>query len=327
MKAKHMKYGFVVVLICMFQCVHGQRGDELLVYAVKGKVTMIQNNQESPVKVGRVLKYGTSIRTEKDARVTLVCKQGKPLSVSREGVYPVSRWRDSCRNTPGSVTSNYFQYIWSELYKRSDDYKDDLDKNNNLAVVRGEEPYRNGDYPEGMTIVEFPPGMDTVNYTGEDLPLSWISYDYNGKYQFRIYTSRDRKLVFRDSVEANEIFISRFSHKLKKGTSYAWTISANANTGVIRRRILNYVSPQKRDEFIRSVSDAVDVHEDSAARYFRIAYLLEKKHYLAEAYAYYKKAAEAAPEMTLYFDKVSALRYEYRMDILEAAAKKDETVK
>jgi hypothetical protein len=271
--------------------------------------------------VGRVLKPGTSIRTEKDARLTMVCKQGKPLSVFREGTYPISRWKDSCRNTQGSVSAHYFQYIWTEMYKRSDDYKDDLDKNNNLAVVRGENPYRYADYPEGMIVVEFPRGLDTVNYTGEDLPLSWICYDYNGKYQFSIYTSRDRKLVFRDSVNANEIFVSRFANKLKPGVSYAWTVSANANTGVIRRRILRYVQPEQRDAFIRSVSDVGDLHEDSAARYFRIAYLLEKNHYLAEAYTYYKKAAAADPDMPIYFDRLSEMRFEYRMDILEAELK------
>jgi len=307
-----MRYLVIFIALGISFSTLAQRGDELLVYAVKGKVTAIQNNQETPVKVGKVLKPGTSIRTEKDARVTLVCRQGKPLLLNKEGVYPISRWRDSCRNTPGSVTSNYFQYVWTEMYKRSDDYKDDLDKNNNLAVVRGEDD-KYADYPEGMTIVEFPPGMDTVNYTGVDLPLSWISYDYNGKYQFRIYTSKDRKLVFKDSIHANEIFVSRFSKKLKQGVSYAWTISAHANTGVIRRRILHYVSPEKRDAYIASISDAGELEEDSAAKYFRIAYLLEKKHYLAEAYSYYKKAAESDPEMPLYFDRLSAMRYEYRL--------------
>lgn len=320
MKVQVMKYISMIVLLLVVMSGSAQRGDELLVYAVKGKATIIKNNQEVPLKVGNVIKPGTSIKTDKDAKVTLVCKQGKPLSVNKEGVYPVTRWKDSCRNTPGSVTSNYFQYIWSELYRRSDDYKDELDRDNNLAVVRGEND-KNEDYPEGMTVIEFPQGMDTLNYTGEDFPLSWISYTYKGKYQFSLYNFKDRKLIYKDSIEANEIFISRFKNKLKPGKSYTWAVSANANTGPIRRRVINYVPQARLDALIASMSETGDLHEDSAARYFRIGYLLEKAHYLAAAHAYYKMAANAGPDISLYTEKLSSLRFEYRIDIMESERK------
>lgn len=311
-----MKLSFTILALFGAISMMAQRGDELLVYSVKGKVTATYQNVESPVKIGKVLKPGTTLKTDKDARLTMVCKQGKPLSIIKEGVYPISRWKDSCRNTAGSITSNYFQYIWSELYRRSEEYSEDLDQHNNLAVVRGEDD-RYADYPEGMVVVEFSPGLDTLNFTGNDFPLSWLSYDYNGKYQFSIYTSKDRKLVFKDSVDANGILISRFANKLKPGTSYAWTVTANANTGVIRRRILHYVPQKKLAEYTQSIAQPVGIVEDSAASFFRIGYLMEKKHFLAEAFSYYQKAAAADATVPLYRDKLSDFRYEYKIDELE----------
>jgi tetratricopeptide (TPR) repeat protein len=299
-------------MMISFHC-FSQTGDELLVYSVKGKVTVTYRNIETPVKVGKVLKQGTTIRMEKDARLTMVCKQGKPLSIIKEGLYPVSLWNDSCKNAGGSLTSHYFQYIWSELYKRSDEYKE-----GNLAVIRGDEPYKADSYPDDWVIVDFNRGLDTINYASGNFPLAWTCYDCNGRYQFRLYTSKDRRLVFKDSVIASEIMMSRFSIKLKPGISYAWTITNKAKTGVIRRRILNVVPEKKLADFIESIKNIVGVEEDSASQYFRIGFLLEKKHYLADAYSYYKKAVVADPESLLYRDKLAGFTFDFHLDVMEA---------
>jgi hypothetical protein len=301
---------FFLIITC--QC-FSQTGDELLVYSVKGKVTATYRNTETPVKVGKVLKQGTTIKTEKDARLTMVCKQGKPLSVTKEGLYPVSLWKDSCKNAGGSLTSHYFQYIWSELYKRSDEYKE-----GNMAVIRGDEPYKTETYPDDFVMVDFNAGLDTINYAKGNFPLAWTCYDCNGRYQFRLYTSKDRKLVFADSVIGSEIMMSRFSGKLKPGISYAWTISNKAKTGVIRRRILNAVPEKKLIDFIESIRNVADVEEDSAAQYFRIGFLLEKRHYLPDAYSYYKKAVAADPESLLYRDKLASFTFDFHLDVMEA---------
>ena len=51
--------------------------------------------------------------------------------------------------------------------------------------------------------------------------------------------------------------------------------------------------------------------EDSAAKYFRIGYMLEQRHYLADAYLHYKKAAQAAPETGVYRDKLLRFKSEF----------------
>ena len=72
--------------------------------------------------------------------------------------------------------------------------------------------------------------------------------------------------------------------------------------------VLNYLSAESKDKFIISIEQAIDIPEDEATRFFRVAYLLERNHYLADAYIYYQKAAKANPSMILYRDKLFLFR-------------------
>lgn len=291
-----------------------QKGDELLVYSVQGIVTAVYKSQESPVKIGKVLKPGTILHAQKESMLTMVCKQGKPIFITQEGVYPVSNWKDSCKSNNKSLTSRYFSYVWSELYYRSPEYREDIDKYGSVALVRGDAPYRYEVYPEDSVFVTFSTSLDTLNYATGNFALTWQSFGYDGNVQFRVYTAKDRKLVFKDSVSDSQIFIDKFLHKLKPGIRYAWTILLPVKTGVIRRRILNYIPSTIMKHFIDSLEKEEVIAEDSASKYFRIGFVMEKKHYLAEAYKYFKKAAEMAPQMSIYTDKLKSFIFEFRLE-------------
>lgn len=300
--------------ILLVTITRAQKGDELLVYSVQGTITAVYKNQESPVKIGKVLKPGTVLHAQKESMLTMVCKQGKPIFITQEGVYPVSNWRDSCRSNNKSLTSRYFSYVWSELYYRSPEYKEDIDKYGSVALVRGDAPYRYEVYPEDSVFVTFNPSLDTLNYASGNFALTWQSFGYNGNVQFRVYTAKDRKLVFKDSVSDSQIFIDKFLHKLKPGIRYAWTILLPVKTGVIRRRILSYIPTKTMNHLIDSFEREKVIAEDSAARYFRIGFAMEKKHYLAEAYRYFQKAAAMAPGMSIYSDKLKSFIFEFRLE-------------
>ena len=294
--------------------IQAQKGDELLVYSVHGTITAIYKNQESPVKIGKVLKPGTILHAQKESMLTMVCKQGKPIFITQEGVYPISNWKDSCKSNNKSLTSRYFSYVWSELYYRSPEYKEDIDKYGSIALVRGDAPYRYEVYPEDSVFVTFNPSLDTLNYATGNFALSWQSFGYNGNVQFRVYTAKDRKLVFKDSVSDSQIFTDKFLHKLKPGIRYAWTILLPVKTGVIRRRILSYMPAKVMNHLIDSLEEEEFIAEDSAAKYFRLGFVMEKKHYLAEAYKYFKKATEIAPDMSIYSDKLKSFIFEFRLE-------------
>ena len=133
-----------------------------------GNVTVVENNAETKVKIGKVLKPGSMVKTQKQAQLTMVCKQGKPITISKEGNFPVNNWRDSCRaDNNYSMTTKYFQFIWDQLYVRSDEYKKEHpgeDGSLTAAPTRGDEDLE-------IYVNEW---MDTVNYVPGNFPLSII---------------------------------------------------------------------------------------------------------------------------------------------------------
>ena len=300
-----------VYLVCLFLVCssHAQQGNELLVYAVKGTVTAKYNNQESAVKIGKVLKPGTTINVMQGAGMTMLCKQGKPLSVTKAGSFFLSNWKDSCKTTSNSVTSSYFKYIWSEFYTRSKEYQDEQKDKNVSAVTRSDAPRRYKSNPKKIKI-EFSPGLDTLNYASGNFPLSWTCYDYSGKYFFTLYEATTGREVYKDSLHRSFIPVEKFIALLEKGKRYSWTVTA-PNASVIRKRILNYVTAESTEELTRGFEASMNIPEDSATKYFRIGYMLEQRHYLAEAFLHYKKAVQANPAIGVYSDKLLRFKSEF----------------
>ncbi|MEO6611168.1 MAG: hypothetical protein ABIT05_03515 [Chitinophagaceae bacterium] len=304
----HSKSGKSVLALCccfIFVSLHAQRVNDLLVYAVKGTVTAIYNNQESPIKIGKVLRSGTTIHLRQGARMTMVCKEGKPLAVDKEGIFPVSRWKDSCRSGGNSMTSNYFKYIWNEMYSRSPDNPDQ--QKGVTAVTRSPAP---DIFNPRRIKIEFSPGLDTLNYVGGDFPLSWTCYDYDGKYIFTLYDGKTGTLLYKDSLSRSFIRISKFKDLLVPGKRYSWTISA-PKSGLIKRRILNYIPTIAFEKYMTVLQLPIDIPEEPSAEQFRTGFMLEQRHYLAEAYHWYIKAMDADPAMELYRDKLLRFKSEF----------------
>jgi hypothetical protein len=299
-----MRIGLSFFCLLFSSMLFAQKGDELLVYSLKGNVTVIEDYKESKLRIGKVLKPGSTIKTQKEAKLTMVCKQGKPLSVTREGVFPVTKWKDSCAITgDNSMTAKYFQYIWDQLYIRSDDYKKEYG-DQTAAVVRGEAPVRGEDDIE----ILFNEALDTVFYATGSFPLSWEPLvKYGGKYFFRLFDLAGVKALYQDSISGNSIMIDKFKKYMKPGRSYKWTLTTK-KTGEQEGGVINYLLAKTVSQQISKFQKPIDVPEDLAAQYFRVAYLLENSHYLPAALLYYKKAATAAPDVEFYQEKLDEFK-------------------
>jgi len=299
-----------LIFICLFVAFSAtaQKGDELLVYSMKGNVTVIEDNKESRAKIGKVLKPGSSVKTQRLAKLTMVCKQGKPLTVTKEGTFPVTKWKDSCTTGSSSVTAKYFQYIWDQLYIRSDEYK----KNNPQtvgAVVRNEAPVRGEEQLE----IEFNEAYDTLNYATGVFSLSWsANMDYTGKYNFVLFDVLGGKYLFEDSVVGNSVQLDKLRKYMRPGNIYGWSVAAR-KTGVNNGGVIKYTTLRKVNQQVNKFQKAINIPEDQAAQYFRIAYSLENSHYLADAFAYYEKAAKAAPDVEFYTEKLNEFRSTFNL--------------
>jgi hypothetical protein len=283
-----------------------QKGDELLVYSLKGNVTVIEDNKESKARIGKVLKPGSLIKTRRDAKLTMVCKEGRPISVTKEGSFPVLLWRDSCNTRHASVTTKYFQYIWDQLYTRSDDYKNDH------AVIGGvgETPMRGNDEKE----ILFNEWMDSMNYAGGAFPLSWTTnFGYAGNYHFVLVNSKTRKTVFQDSLSTNSIQLEKLKKYMRSGNSYSWSI-ATKPTGTFDGGIVAIIPFKNVSQQVLQARKDIAVPETAAAQYFRIAFALKENGYLADAYSYLRKAAEADPSTAFYTEILEEFETRFFID-------------
>lgn len=303
-----MKKNIFLCLCFAATAAAGQTGEELLVYSIRGNVTVIENNQETKARIGKVLKAGSSIRAQRLSRITMVCKQGKPLSVTKEGTYPVVRWKDSCNADQHSVTSRYFQFVWDQLYIRSDDYKKKHPEAIG-AVTRDDAPVRGQEELEIETTL----GLDTVQYAGAAFALTWrTNLDYAGNYFFSLTDVKTGKTVYSDSLATRQVWLTDLRKYLRAGKMYSWSVGA-PKTSTTEGGIIRCWPSRKSGQVSRKMQRMVNVPEEPAAAFFRTAYLLESEYWLANAWQYYQKAVKTAPGEEFYREQLEAFEKRYRL--------------
>ena len=67
-------------------------------------------------------------------------------------------------------------------------------------------------------------------------------------------------------------------------------------------------------KLLKTFSESSNAFEQEGARLFREAFLLEQAHFLADAYAYYQKAATLQPDVELYAVTLKAFKKDYQLD-------------
>lgn len=291
---------------------YSQAGEELMVYSVKGDVMLVENNTETKLKIGKVLKPNSIIRAAKESKITMVCRQGKALMVSQEGVYPVANWKDSCKTEHTSLMANYFQYIWNSLYIRSPEGLEELARNGPItSSIRDGAVLRSVTEDIQSVRIVFNADIDTINYTEGDFPINWNTPGYEGKFLFQLFRVSDGKLIYKDSVTNNQIMMSKFARLLQPGKSYRWLIGTKG-VSVRRPHVINCITPITLKKYIDNI-DSLDMPEDPAAVYFRIGYMLEKQRYFANVLDYYKKAVQIDQETEIYRDRLKEFCREFRI--------------
>ncbi|MFN8290665.1 MAG: hypothetical protein U0U70_10435 [Chitinophagaceae bacterium] len=306
---------FLLAAFCPFT-LFAQQSNDLLVYSVKGKVSVIRDadkNKAVPVKIGSVLHVGDLISADKSASVTMLCNQGKPILLNKEGTFALKTWKDSCREDKSSLSSSYFRFIWGQMYSYSPENKEAHRPKSDMAVVRGEEPLESGPVVKTPPSLQFSKGMDTVDYFNklDNFPLSWRGNNYSDKYIFKLYNAKGTKLLFRDTLRTSYILISRFRDRMQPGQQYRWTVSMKKG-GPSKKRVLRYhASSADIDQFIAGLTLPAGITEDSATSSFRVAYLLEAKHFLEPALLWYEQANAADPSNELFRDQLTRYRNEF----------------
>lgn len=275
-----------------------------LVYSFKGNVSVIDNNAEAKAKIGNSLTSKSSIKVAANSAVTLICNESAMFTISKAGTYQLSKFGDSCKVSSNSLTANYVKYVWAQLTSH-----EGTPGSNRKAFMTTVGAVSRG----GVNNIWVDPKLDTVNYSNGEFPLSWKSYADAKEFEFFLFNSNNiAEPFYSTTVSKMKIPISSIIARLKPGESYFW-ISAIKGEENEERKVLNYVPKDKFDALLAKLKSQKTGFEAPAEEAYRLGFMLEDAHFLAEALQYYTKAASLDATNTLYRSTLMSFKKDYEI--------------
>jgi len=299
-----MKKILFLILVVLWVGVASAQDNSFLLYSVKGNVSVIENKVESKAKIGKTLNGDAVIKVPTGAMATLICDEAAMFTLSKPGSYTLSKLTDSCSSHTGSVSSNYVRYVWNQMTHTSSS-----PGSNRKAFMNNVGAVTRDVYP-----VWIDPRLDTVNYTGSDFPLTWKCFSDVKEFQFLLYNPDNLdKAIFTKMVDKVKIPISSIQI-IKPGNSYRWvSFLKDQPAETPMYRVLNYVTKEQYEKVLNAIKAQGAPGESPAEQAYRVGFLLEDAHYLAEAYQYYTKANTLDPNNGLYFSTLMLFRKDYEI--------------
>lgn len=294
---------FLLVLLLTTGSLMAQ-DNSFLLYSLKGTVSVVDNKVETKAKVGQLLKSSANLKIAPGGMATLICNQASMFTVSKAGNYSLNKFKDSCKEGSNNVSANYIKYVWNQMTSHGEGSPG----SNRKAFMNTV-----GAVSRSINNIWIDPRLDTLNYTSGDFPLSWKSYTDANEFQFSLFNSSNITDPFYTQVTSkSKVMINTFASKIKEGGSYYWTSAVKGEEND-ELKVLNYVSKETFDKLVNLLKTQGGAGEAPAEQAYRIAFMLEDAHYLAEAYQYYTKAAQLAPDNVLYRSTLMSFKKDYEI--------------
>jgi hypothetical protein len=298
-----MKKLQVLVLFLVFSVAVMAQNNNFLLYSVKGTVSVIDNKVETPAKIGKMLTSTASLKLGNGAMVTLICNEAAMFTIGKSGTYPLSRFGDSCKVSGGSFSSNYVKYVWAQMTTH-----EGSPGSNRKAFMNTV-----GAVSRSINNIWIDPRLDTVNYCSGDFPLSWKSYADAKEFEVLFYNKDNISSPFYSTtVSKLKISIQDITGKIKPGNSYYWTAAVKGEEND-ELKVLNYVTKESYEKLLTGFKAQGPSSESPAQQAYRLAFMLEDAHYLADAYQYYSKAAALDSSNILYRSTLMSFKKDYEI--------------
>jgi hypothetical protein len=277
--------------------------NQFVVYSMKGNVSILQNNTESKAKIGSLLTDGASIKISPGSFATLICNETRLFSLNKAGTYSTGNMKDSCKVSSGSLTSNYLKYVWNEMTKlKGSPEKNRKNYMNNVGAVS-----------RGINNVWIDPKLDTVNYVSGTVPLSWKSFTEAEEFEFKLFTSAEiTEPIANKTVKKKHVDIKDILNAIKPGNTYYWTAMVKGEENE-DRKLLKYWAKDNYAVYYNSIKGTGGASESEAEMNFRLGFVLEESHFLAEAYNHYLKATQLAPDNVFYRSTFMSFKKDYEI--------------
>lgn len=293
-----MRFVSLLFLIIVFNSLATAQ-NTFLIYTVKGNVSVIENNATTKAKVGRLLPESAQIVIAPGGVVSLICNQANLINLNK-GKVSLSTLGEQCKLTDQSVTSNYLKYVWSQLTA-----KPGSPEKNRKAFMTNV-----GAVSRGVNNVWIDPRLDTVKYVSGSFPLSWKSYAEAEEFEFFIYDKPSSNPVVILSTKNRFVDAKTLAEKMKPSSITYWTAAVKGEQNA-EVKVFEYIPADVFKSTLNSFEKAGPELETEAAKAFRLAFMLEQAHYLADAYTYYKKASSLEPGLPIYKSTLESFKKDY----------------
>lgn len=258
------------------------------VYSIKGNVSVVDNKVETKAKVGTLLDGNEIIKVGPGSFATLICNETRMFSLNKAGNYSTESLKDSCKTGSSSLSANYMKYVWNEMTKSKG--SPEKNRKNYMANV--------GAVSRSINNVWIDPKLDTVYYVSGTIPLSWKSYTDADDFEFKLYDAETNNLILSKTTKKKHIDIADLLDKIQPGKAYHWSAMIKGESND-EKKYFAYHSKEQYNDFFNSIKNS-PAPESEAEKEFRLGFILEEAHYIAEAYTHYYKATQLAPGNTLY---------------------------
>ena len=274
--------------------------NSFLIYTVKGNVSVIENNVTTKAKIGRLLPESAQVVIAPGAVVSLICNQANLINLDK-GKVNLSTLSEQCKTTEGSATNNYLKYVWSQLTA----HPGSPEKNRKQFMTNV------GAVSRGVNNVWIDPRLDTVKYVSGSFPLSWKSYAEADEFEFTVFTTPgNSKPVTTVTTKNRFVDAKTLASKMQPTSTIYWTASVKGEQNS-EIKVFEYVPADVYKTLLASFEQAGPELETEAAKAFRVAFMLEQAHYLADAYSYYKKATTLEPTSPIYKSTLESFKKDY----------------
>jgi hypothetical protein len=261
-----------------------------LVYSIKGNVSVVENKVESKARIGTLLNNASVLKIPAGSFATLICNETRMFTLNKSGNYNLGNLKDSCKGSNSSVSANYMKYIWNEMTKS----KGSPEKNRKAFMANV------GAVSRSINNIWIDPKLDTVNYVSGTIPLSWKSYTDAEKFEFKLYAQPSGgNAIFTKLTDKKHVPVSELLKIIQPGKVYYWTAMVKDETND-DRKYLHYWPKEEYINYYNSIKKPEGANETEAEMNFRLGFVLEEAHFLAEAYQHYQKATQLAPAIPLY---------------------------
>lgn len=273
-----------------------------VVYSIKGTVSIVENKAETKARIGTILDGNETIKVGAGSFATLICNETKAFSLKKAGSYTTASLKDSCKISSGSVSSNYMKYVWSEMTKSKG--SPEKNRKNFMSNV--------GAVSRRIDNVWVDPRLDSVNYVSGTIPLSWKSYTEADEFEFKLYDESGNKVVFAKTTKKRHVDISELLKIIQPGKIYYWNAKIKAEPDTDDRKYLRFVPKEEYTAFYNSIKKH-EAAETEAEANFRLGFILEENHYVAEAFNHYLKATQLDPSNPLYRFTFMSFKKDYEI--------------